>query len=81
MELRLFIDGSVARYFRLKPLAPTQSIIGEDADGSIEVLLEITHPMEIVPIIKYWLPMIRVLEPRQIDEQIRQDLRRYLEIQ
>jgi predicted DNA-binding transcriptional regulator YafY len=77
-EVRLFIDGEVARYFRLKPIAPSQTIIGEDADGSIEVLLRITHPMEIVPIVKYWLPHIRILEPLELEERIREEIGEYL---
>ncbi|WP_300363994.1 WYL domain-containing protein, partial [Hydrogenimonas sp.] len=62
-EVRLFIDGSVAKYFERKPLAPTQRIEGKDADGSLEVVVTITHEMEIVPTIKQWLPHLRVLEP------------------
>jgi len=79
IEVRLFIDGTVARYFRLRPIAPTQSIIGEDPDGSIEVLLAITHPMEIIPIVKYWMPHLKVLEPAQIRERIAKDVRKWLE--
>ncbi|ADV46184.1 helix-turn-helix transcriptional regulator [Nitratifractor salsuginis] len=79
IDVRLFIDAEVARYFRLKPISPTQSIIGEDADGSIEVLLQITHPMEIIPIVKYWMPHLKVLEPLKIKEQIENDVRKWLE--
>ena len=79
IEVRLFIDAGVARYFRLMPIAPTQEIIGEDTDGSIEVLLTVTHPMEIVPIVKSWLPHLRVLEPGEIDEAVRRDIQAYME--
>ena len=79
IEVRLFIDAGVARYFRLMPIAPTQEIIGEDRDGSIEVSVTVTHPMEIVPIVKYWLPHLRVLEPEEIDQAVQGDIRAYLE--
>ena len=79
IEVRLFIDRDVAGYFRLKPISPTQTILGEDRDGSIEVSVTITHPMEIVPIVKYWLPHLRVLEPKEIDEAVRRDIEAYLE--
>ena len=78
VEVRIFIDSDVAEYFRLKPIAPTQTILGEDSDGSIEVSVTVTHPMEIVPIVKYWLPHLRILEPKAIDEAVRRDIETYL---
>jgi len=77
-EVRLFISNVVAKYFKVKPICKNQSIEGEDSDGSIEVVLKITHEMEIIPIIKYWLPHIRVLEPLWLDEMIKKDLTSYL---
>jgi hypothetical protein len=35
--------------------------------------------MEILPIIKYWLPHMRVIEPACIQEMIDKDLTGYLE--
>jgi predicted DNA-binding transcriptional regulator YafY len=77
-EVRLFISNEVAKYFKVKPICKNQMIEGEDSDGSIEMVLKITHEMEIVPIIKYWLPHIRVLEPKWIDEMIKEDIKAYL---
>jgi len=77
-EVQLFIDGSVAKYFERKPLAPTQRIEGKDADGSLEVVVTITHEMEIVPTIKQWLPYLRVLEPKWLEEMIEKDIKDYL---
>jgi predicted DNA-binding transcriptional regulator YafY len=77
-EVRLFIDAEVARYFERKPIGPTQTITGKDPDGSIEITLTITHEMEIVPIIKQWLPHVRVLAPKWIDEIVRNDIAAYL---
>ena len=79
-EVRLFIDGSVAKYFERKPLAPTQRIEGKDADGSLEVVVTITHEMEIVPTIKQWLPYLRVLEPKWLEETIEKDIKKYLNL-
>ncbi|BCD62890.1 hypothetical protein NitYY0826_C1776 [Nitratiruptor sp. YY08-26] len=77
-EVRLFIDGKVAKYFKYKPLAPSQVILGQDRDDSIEISVKITHEMEIIPIIKQWLPHIKVLEPKWLDEMIKEDLQSYL---
>jgi predicted DNA-binding transcriptional regulator YafY len=77
-EVRLFIDAEVAKYFERKPLATTQTIVGKDTDGSLEVVVKITHEMEIVPVVKQWLPHLRVLEPAWLDERIRKDIGDYL---
>ena len=78
-EVRLFIDSEVAKYFKRKPISPTQTISGEDQDGSIEITLKITHEMEILPLIKSWIPHIFVLEPQWLADIVREDVKGYLE--
>jgi hypothetical protein len=34
--------------------------------------------MEILPIVKYWIPYLKVIEPKWIDDIIKQDLQEYL---
>ncbi|BDY13888.1 helix-turn-helix transcriptional regulator [Hydrogenimonas cancrithermarum] len=77
-EVRLFIDAEVAKYFRVKPICKNQAIEGEDSDGSIEAVIKITHEMEIVPIVKYWMPHIHIVEPKWLDDMIRKDTEAYL---
>jgi len=77
-EVRLFIEAPVAKYFKRKPL-PTQTILGEDSDGSIEVSLKITHEMEIIPIIKHWIPHIVPLEPKWLREEIEKEVKIFLQ--
>ena len=78
-EVRLFVDSVAAKYFKRKPIASTQAISGEDNDGSIEITLKITHEMEILPLIKSWIPHIFVLEPIWLADMVREDVRDYLE--
>ena len=75
-EVRIFVAAEAARFFKRRPL-PTQTIEGIDTDGSMEITVRITHEMEILPIIKYWIPHLKVLEPRWIDEIIDRDLEVY----
>jgi predicted DNA-binding transcriptional regulator YafY len=76
-EVRIFVNGSVARYFERKPIAPTKRIEGKDADGSLELVVTITHEMEIVPTVKQWLPHVRVLAPAWLDKRIREEISAY----
>ena len=75
----LNISTDVAKYFKRKPISKSQITESVYEDGSMDVSVEITNDMEIMPFVKYWMPHIRVLEPARIREVIRKDLKKYLE--
>jgi predicted DNA-binding transcriptional regulator YafY len=76
-EVVLYADSISAKFFKRRPL-PTQSIISRDSDGGMEFSLKITHEMEILPLLKYWMPHLFVIEPIYIKELLQQDLEEYL---
>ena len=76
-EVKLYANKWAAKYFKRRPL-PTQSILSLNEDGSMEFVVKITHEMEILPIVKYWLPNVRVMEPIWISDIIKNDLKDYL---
>ncbi len=75
--VRLFIDKSIRKYFERKPLRG-QAIMGEDKDGSIEIEIKISNTMEIVPLILYYIPYIKVLEPQFLADEIKEKVEDYL---
>jgi predicted DNA-binding transcriptional regulator YafY len=77
-EVKLSITAQKAKFFQRKPIAPTQRILAIYQDGSIDIGVKITHPMEVIPLIKYWIPHIEVIEPSFIKEQIMNDLKEYM---
>ncbi|MGJ0357907.1 helix-turn-helix transcriptional regulator [Aliarcobacter cryaerophilus] len=77
-SVRLFIDKQIRKYFERKPLRG-QSIIGEDKDGSIEIEIKISNNMEIIPLILYYVPYIKVLEPQHLADEIKDRVQGYLE--
>ena len=76
-EVKIHANKTATKYFSRRPL-PTQSIESLNQDGSMEFVVKITNEMEILPIIKYWIPHMRVLEPEWIQEMIDEDLKEYL---
>ena len=76
-RVRLFIDKQIRKYFERKPLRG-QSIIGEDKDGSIEIEIKISNNMEILPLILYYIPYIKVLEPQSLANEIKDRVQGYL---
>ena len=74
---RLLLAPEVAKYFERKPHAK-QRITGQDSDGSVEIEIEFTHIMEIKPLIYYYLPFIKVLEPKELANEVKKDVSEYL---
>ena len=75
--VRLFIDKNIRKYFERKPLRG-QTIIGEDKDGSIEIEIKLTHEMEIMPLIFWYIPYIKVLEPLWLADIVKKRVQGYL---
>ena len=73
-------NKKATKYFRRRPL-PTQLIETLAQDGTMEFTIKITDDMEILPIIKYWLPHLRVIKPTRIQKTIDEELQSYLNIQ
>ena len=72
-SVRLHIHKCVRRYFERRPL-PTQIIMRENSDKSIEIELEITNIMEIKPIIYHYIPFIRVIEPAWLASELKDEI-------
>lgn len=79
IDVHLLIDKEVMTYFERKPLKG-QSIVGKDADGSTEIMISITHEMEILPLIFFYIPHIRVLEPQWLAEIVKNKIQKYNQI-
>ena len=79
-SVTLQIASEVAKYFERKPISKTQRVESLCNDGSMVISVEITTDMEIIPLVKYWIPYIKVLAPKRIQEAIERNLAEYLEI-
>lgn len=76
-EVKLHADKIIAKYFQRRTL-PTQKIDTFYSDGSIDFTVTITYEMEIIPIVKYWLPHLQILEPEWVAEIVDEDIDEYL---
>ena len=72
-SVSIHIHKCVRRYFERRPL-PTQMIMRENSDKSIEIELEITNIMEIKPIIYHYIPFIIVLEPAWLASELKDEI-------
>lgn len=76
--IQLYIHKKIARYFKRKPLSNKQRIVNEYKDGSIELEVEITDYMEIIPTIQRYMPFISIIEPDELKIKIKDNIENYL---
>lgn len=77
-EVKINISKTAYKYFKRRPISKNQIVESVCKDGSIDVIVRITDAMEIKPLIKYWIPHLRVIEPKWIQEMIDKELKEYL---
>lgn len=70
--VQLFIDKEVSKYFKRRHLIG--ATLYEQADESIVLELEISHIMQIKPLIYEYIPHIRVIEPAWLNERLKKEL-------
>jgi predicted DNA-binding transcriptional regulator YafY len=75
--VKLFVNKTIRKYFERKPLRG-QSITGEDKDGSIQIDIKITNEMEIIPLIFWYIPYIKVLEPQWLADMVKERVENYV---
>ncbi|MEZ7206288.1 helix-turn-helix transcriptional regulator [Pseudoalteromonas sp. DY56-GL79] len=73
-NVTLEVSRDVAFYFERKVLLPKQKIIEKRQDGSLVISSSAWQYNQIVPIIQYWIPNIRVISPSELDGYIRENL-------
>jgi len=78
-RVTLELSEKIVKYFKRKPLSKTQRVEEVREDGSMVISVEITDDREIISIVQYWMPEIRVLSPKKIDEMITGRIKTYLE--
>ena len=78
-EIILSIDSQVAFYFKQRSILPEQQIVKELGDGGLLVSSKINHDMQLLPLIRYWIPHIKIVNPDRLQDEVEKELREYLE--
>lgn len=79
LDVVLQISREVAGYFKRRRLISNQIVEKELADGDLIVSAKVRHLNQILPIVRYWIPHIRIVSPEGLQEEMEQALRGYLE--
>ncbi|MEC4748246.1 WYL domain-containing protein [Methylomicrobium sp. Wu6] len=78
-EVVLKIDAPIAHYFQRRQVLPNQQIDKTLENGSLIVSTLIGHEMQVLPIVRYWIPHIRIISPEDLRQGVNQSLSEYLQ--
>jgi len=78
-EIVLQVNAEVAGYFERRDLLPNQELLRKLDNGDLLLVCRNVHPREVVPIVQYWIPHIRVISPSNVQIQMQVLLKGYLE--
>lgn len=77
-EIVLKISKEIAGYFRRRKLIANQVIEKELEDGGLIVSAKVGHPNQVLPIVRYWIPNIRIISPDGLQNEMDRGLTEYL---
>ena len=78
-EIVLKVAKEVAGYFKRRKLIANQVIEKELEDGGLIVSAKVGHPNQVLPIVRYWIPHLRVISPEGLQAELEKELGAYLE--
>ncbi|MCX6599946.1 MAG: WYL domain-containing protein [bacterium] len=78
-EIVLKVSAEVAGYFKRRKLIANQVIEKELEDGGLIVSAKVGHVNQVLPIVRYWIPHLRIISPEGLQGEIEAELQRYLE--
>ena len=76
-KVMLEIKNEAMEYFKRKEFLPNYKVVQEDEDKII-ISTEVAYDDEILRVVKYWLPFIKILEPKNLRDKFKELLRDYL---
>ncbi|HHB95129.1 MAG TPA: WYL domain-containing protein [Campylobacterales bacterium] len=79
-EVLLKVDFSVAPYFKRRKVIPYQKILEEYEDGSLLVSVLMTFENEILQMVQYWLPNVKIVSPTTLQDKLEKTLLKFLNI-
>lgn len=77
IEVTLQIDNEAKEYFTRKEVLANQKILEENEDYFI-ISTKVSYDDEILKLVKYWIPYIKIVEPESLKKKLDDELSAYL---
>lgn len=78
IEIVMKVSSVVAAYFKRRSLVANQVIEKELADGGLIISTRVGHVNQIAPIVRYWIPHVRIISPESAQAELEKDIAAYL---
>lgn len=79
IEITLSVNKEIAGYFKRRQLISNQKIQKELEDGGLIVSTR-GHINHIFPIIRYWIPNIKIISPQSLQQELVKELDSYIKL-
>ncbi len=80
IEIILTVHADVALHFQQRQLLPEQQVIKQLDDGGLLLSSRITHTTQILPLVRYWIPHLKIVNPDGLQDEVEIGLREYLSV-
>ncbi len=77
-EVTVQVNSEVASYFLRRSLLPEQELIKTCDDGNLILSSKVADDKQILPLIKYWMPYLKIISPSRLDEKVKISIQNYL---
>jgi len=77
-EIVIQVESKVAGYFERRDLLPNQELVRKLDSGDLLLACRNVHPREVIPIVQYWIPHVRIISPAEVQGEMESRLREYL---
>ena len=78
-EVILKVHADVVLHFMQRQLFPEQELVKTLEDGGILVSSKISHAMQLLPLVRYWIPHVEIISPEHLQDELETGLKGYLE--
>ena len=77
-EVILKVDPRVASHFQSRQLLPEQQLLKQLDNGGLILSSRMVNSLQILPLVRYWLPHIHIVSPEGLKLELEEELRAYL---
>lgn len=78
-EVILKVHADVVLHFMQRQLFPEQELVKTLEDGGILISSKISHAMQLLPLVRYWIPHVEIISPEHLQNELEVGLKGYLE--
>ena len=77
-EVILSVHPDVAIYFKQRRIFPEQAVLNESETGELVISCQIRHQKQLNPLVRYWIPYLKILKPAHLQQELDDSLQGYL---